>query len=98
MSDTEPIPKVYQDLIQTIYANHESMGGEQRKALAEIHVRSILATNHASDVYLLASEKISDVYRVAGEDLKNATIGLKRATWVLAIATLILGLITAFVK
>ena len=98
MSETDPIPPIFQDLIQTVYRNHESMGGEQRQALAEIQVRSILATNHASDVYLLASEKISEVYRVAGEDLKNATIGLKRATWGLAAATLILGLITAFVK
>lgn len=98
MSQIEPIPEHLQKLIDTVRNNHESMGGEQRGALAEIQVRSIMATERASDVYLLASEKISEVYRVAGEDLKNATLGLKKATWVLAAATLILGLITAFVK
>ena len=87
MSATDPIPKNLQTLIDTVRNNAEDMGGDNRGALAEIQVRSILAT-----------ERASDVYEKAGNDIKNATLGLKWMTAALAAATLILGLITVFVK
>lgn len=36
MSTTDPIPQHLRELIDTVYRNHESVGGEQRSALAEI--------------------------------------------------------------
>lgn len=87
MSARDPIPPVFQKLISAVRDHASDVGGEGRGALAEIRVRSIMAT-----------ERSSDVYEKAGKDLKAATVGLKWMTAALAVATLILALVTAFVK
>ncbi|MCX6431039.1 MAG: hypothetical protein NTX12_08890 [Actinobacteria bacterium] len=87
MFGAEPIPPHLKELITTVYNNHDSMGGEQRGALAEIRVHSILATDRAATAY-----------EAAGKGLEKVTRNLALATWTLAIATLALGVITACVK
>lgn len=87
MSKIEPIPEHLQALITTVTNNHESMGGEQRGALAAIQVHSILATNRATEAYEMASK-----------DLRVATNGIKWMTALLAFATLALVFVTACAK
>jgi len=87
MSETEPTLPTLESLIATVRNNHENMGGEQRMALAQIQVHSILATNRATVVY-----------ETAGKEIKKATLALVWVTASLAAATLILGVITAVHK
>lgn len=94
MSATDPIPPVFQELLRTISANHESVGGEQHKAIAEIQVRSIMATERSSDVYEKAGYELKSATEKSGNDLKAATNGLKWMTAALVLATFTLGLIT----
>ena len=98
MSATDPIPEVFQGLIRTVTNNHESMGGDQRGALAEIQVRSIMATERASDVYEKAGNELKSATEKSGNDLKAATNGLKWMTAALVLATVILAVVTAFAK
>jgi hypothetical protein len=65
------LPVEYRQLIEIIARNHDSMGGANRAAVAELQARSAW-------------------------ELNKATKGLKTATWILSITTIILGLITLF--
>jgi hypothetical protein len=65
------LPVEYRNLIEIIAKNHDSTGGANRAAVAELQARSAW-------------------------ELNKATIGLKTATWILSITTIILGLITVF--
>jgi hypothetical protein len=65
------LPIEYRNLIEIIAKNHDSMGGANRSAVAELQARSAW-------------------------ELNKATKGLKTATWILSITTIILGLITLF--
>ena len=87
MGATDPIPSVFKDLLDTVFRNHESVGGEQSHALAEIQVRSIMAT-----------ERSNDVYKAVGNEIRRATYWLVGATFTLAASTIILVIVTARAK
>ena len=87
MLEKDPILPTLEELITTVRNNHDSMGGDQRMALAQIQAHSILATN-----------KATVAYETAGKEIKRATISLVWVTGSLALATFILAYITAFVE
>ena len=63
------LPKVYKNLIEVIGQKSDSIGGENRAAIAELQALSAW-------------------------ELNKATKGLKFATWVLALSTVVLCILT----
>ena len=85
MPESEPVLPILQDLIDKLAASStDRAGGEYRRAQAQLETHSILATNRAAVAY-----------ESAGKGLEKVTRNLATATWILAIATLALGVITA---